>query len=105
MTVYAGDMGNTFAWNGLSAGSRRHVSSSKNPRLVVHEADEPDALVDLHDAEILAGEDGAEVDLAPVEADASAVGHGDGVVVQRHRPIYTQFHAKRGRTWLRVKSR
>ena len=29
VTVYSGDIGNTFGLNGFSIGSRRHVSSSK----------------------------------------------------------------------------
>ena len=32
VTDYSGDMGNTFASNGLTAGSRRDVSSSKKPK-------------------------------------------------------------------------
>ena len=40
-------------------------------------------LVDLLDADVLTGEDGAEVDLAAAEADAAAVGDGDGAVVER----------------------
>jgi len=33
-------------------------------QIVVHGADEPDAVVGLSDADILAGEDGAEIDFA-----------------------------------------
>ncbi len=51
--------------------------------IVVHEADEPNLLADLLDADALAGEDGARIDLLPVEADAPACGHGDGPVVER----------------------
>src|SRR5688572_21005583 len=32
VTPYSGDMGNSFEPNGLSIGSRRHVSSSKYPK-------------------------------------------------------------------------
>jgi hypothetical protein len=46
----------------------------------VHESDEPDALVDLLDAHVLAGEHGAEIDLAPAKANAPAVG-------DRHRTV------------------
>ena len=63
----------------------------------MHEADEPDALVDLFDADVLAGEDRAEVDLAPVEADAPAVGHGNGVVVQRVGELAEASIRPRGR--------
>ena len=31
----------------------------------------------------LAGEDDTEIDLLPIEADAPACGHGDGLVVER----------------------
>ncbi len=51
--------------------------------IVVHEADEPNLLADLLDADALAGEDGAEIDFLPIEADAPACGHGDGSVVER----------------------
>ena len=51
--------------------------------VVLHERDEPDFVVDLLDADVLTGKDGAEVDLEPVEADTSAAGDGDGSVVER----------------------
>jgi hypothetical protein len=38
-------------------------------QIVVHEGDEPDALVELFDSDHLAGEDLAQVDLAGVEAE------------------------------------
>ncbi|PYR34296.1 MAG: hypothetical protein DMF89_16055 [Acidobacteria bacterium] len=41
------------------------------PQIVLHEGDEPDALADLRHADVLAGEDVAEVDLASPEADAA----------------------------------
>ena len=50
--------------------------------IIVHKADEPNLLADLLDADALAGEDGAEIDLLPIEADAPACGHGDGSVVE-----------------------
>ncbi|HEY1615292.1 MAG TPA: hypothetical protein VGF97_16545 [Rhizomicrobium sp.] len=51
--------------------------------IVMHEADEPDSVVGLPDADILAGEDGAEIDLALFVADATAGGDGDCLVVER----------------------
>jgi hypothetical protein len=36
----------------------------------------------LFDADALAGEDDAEIDLLPIEADAAACGHGDDFVVE-----------------------
>ena len=52
-------------------------------RVVVHQGHEPGAVADLLDADLLAGEDGAEIDLAPPEADAAAAGDDVGVVVER----------------------
>lgn len=51
--------------------------------IVVHDADEPDALAHLFDADSLAGEDVAQVDLAPVVADAATVGDGGCPIVER----------------------
>ena len=39
--------------------------------------------LNLFDAYALSGEDEAEIDLLPIEADAAASGHGDGFVVER----------------------
>ena len=39
--------------------------------------------LDLFDADVLTGEDLAEIDFLPIEADAPAGGHGDGLVVER----------------------
>jgi hypothetical protein len=41
--------------------------------IVVHKADEPNAVAHLLDSDALAGEDGAEIDLLPIEADAAAM--------------------------------
>src|SRR5690606_16707645 len=43
---------------------------------------QPDMVVGLLDADGLAGEDLAEIDLAPLVADATAGGDGDGFVVE-----------------------
>ena len=40
--------------------------------MVLHEGGEPNALVDLFDAEFLTGEDLAKIDFPPVEADSPA---------------------------------
>ena len=50
--------------------------------VVVHEADEPDFVGDLFDADVLAGEDLAEIDLAATDADAPAARNGDGAIVE-----------------------
>jgi len=41
-------------------------------QIVLHEGGEPNALVDLFDAEFLTGEDLAKVDFPPIEADSPA---------------------------------
>jgi hypothetical protein len=48
----------------------------------VHQADEPNGLDDLLDAEPLAGHDSGVVDLLAVHADAAAGGHQDVPVVE-----------------------
>jgi len=49
----------------------------------VHEADEPDVIVGLLDADGLAGEDGTEIDLSPFEANPAAGRDDDSLVVER----------------------
>jgi hypothetical protein len=49
----------------------------------MHKGDEPNTLVDLLDADVLPGEDRAEVNLALAKADAATMGDRDGAVVQR----------------------
>ena len=44
--------------------------------------DQPDLAFDLFDADFLAGEDGAEIDLHPVEADPPAAGDDGAAVVE-----------------------
>ena len=51
-------------------------------QIVLHKADEPHLLGDLLDADVLAGEDGAEIDFATTDADAAAVADGDGSIVE-----------------------
>ena len=51
--------------------------------IMVHEGDEPNVLAYLLNSDALAGEDDAEIDLLPIEADAAACGDGDGLVVER----------------------
>jgi len=47
----------------------------------MHEADQPDLVVDFAYANDLASEHGAQVDLASSEADTAAAGYSDGSVV------------------------
>jgi hypothetical protein len=51
-------------------------------QIVLHKAYEPHLVADFRDADVLAGEHGAEVDLAPADADSPAVGEGGGAVVE-----------------------
>ena len=52
-------------------------------QIVFHKADEPDFIAHLLDPDVLAGEDGTEIDLAPTDANATALRNGDGAVVER----------------------
>jgi hypothetical protein len=54
--------------------------------IVVHEAYDPNAVVDLLDAEAPAGEHGRDVDPLSMHADAAAGGDKDFPVVQRVGP-------------------
>jgi len=49
----------------------------------VHKADKPDVIGDLADADILTGEDPAEIDLALSEAQAATLSDRDGAVMER----------------------
>ena len=55
----------------------------EEPQVVVHEADEPDLVGHLLDADVLASEYGAEMDLVPFEADPSALRDRDRLVMER----------------------
>jgi ABC-type uncharacterized transport system substrate-binding protein len=50
--------------------------------IIVHKADQPNLVAHLFDTNALAGEDDAEIDLAAIEADAAACGHGGGSIVE-----------------------
>jgi hypothetical protein len=49
----------------------------------VHEADEPNSVLDLFYSDRLAGKDLAEIDLLTSQANSAAGGDGDGFVVER----------------------
>ena len=53
MTDYSGDMGNNFGPKGLSIGSSLQVVI-EIAEVIVHKGDEPDVLVDLLHAHLLA---------------------------------------------------
>jgi hypothetical protein len=65
-------------WRGLQ-GPLLQVDVSE---IVLHEADDPNAVVDLLDAEALPGEHGRDIDLLPVHADAPAGGDNHLAVVE-----------------------
>jgi hypothetical protein len=48
----------------------------------VHKADQPALIADLANADILTGKDGAEIDFATSDAEATALGDGDGFVAE-----------------------
>ena len=83
MAVYSERTGNSFGPNGFSI----DVSSSKYPKSHCNEGDEPDVLADLRDADALAGEDMTEIHLASAEADPTAAGDHDRLVVKGVRQL------------------
>jgi hypothetical protein len=63
-------MGDNLGPNGLSRGCKVFCSRSKY-QIVVHEACEPNALVDLLDAELLASQHDGDVDSLAMQAEAA----------------------------------
>jgi hypothetical protein len=57
--------------------------------IIVREADEPDVVADLFDADALTDEDQTEIDLLAIEADAAACGHGDGFTAASRSRIFS----------------
>ena len=55
----------------------------KEFQIVVQEANQPDVFVDLGDAQLLAGEDGGEVDFALSDADSPTACGLHGLVMER----------------------
>ena len=76
-------MGNNLGPNGLSIGCKVFCVPVDKAEIVAHEADDPNTLVDLLDAEALAGEDGFDVHPFAMHANAAAGGDEDVAVVQR----------------------
>jgi regulator of protease activity HflC (stomatin/prohibitin superfamily) len=67
---------------GLEPGSTRSLVSIEVTQIVLQEADLPDLVVDFADAHQLLRQRRTQVDLATVEADASAAGDAHGAIVQ-----------------------
>jgi hypothetical protein len=63
-------------------GSSLQVFVVEVAEIVRHEAHEPDSVPHLRHPDILPGEDVTEIHLAAIETDASAVCHGEGLVMQ-----------------------
>ena len=53
------------------------------PEIVVHKADQPDAVVHFLDADGLTGQPHAEIDFLAIEAQPAAAGDHDGAMVKR----------------------
>jgi len=80
-------MGDNLGPNGLSSGCKVFCSRSKLlqievSKIIVHEACEPNAVVDFFDSEALACEHGRDVDPLAVQADATAGSDQDVAVVK-----------------------
>jgi hypothetical protein len=54
--------------NGLSRASKTRVFEIKVPQIVIHKADQPNSVLHFLDADRLAGEGGAEVNLLVAQA-------------------------------------
>jgi hypothetical protein len=61
------------------------------PQIEVHEGHEPDAFGDLRDADVLAGEDAAEIHFSAFEADPATA--GDAIVWSEKRRRLRPSHS------------
>jgi hypothetical protein len=52
-------------------------------QLLNHEGDEPDAVIDLFYSQSRTGQDGRDIDLLAMHAEAAATGHHDVAVMER----------------------
>ncbi|MDE2047055.1 MAG: hypothetical protein KGJ44_01475 [Betaproteobacteria bacterium] len=73
-------MGDNPVPNGLPEGAQSLLFQVDTAQIVMHETHDPDALIDLLDAEFLPGQRGGEVDLFAVRADAAAAGDDIAIV-------------------------
>ena len=76
-------MGDNPAPNGLSRGCKVFLLQIEVAEIIVHEADEPNALVDFLDAESLTCQDARDVDPLAMQAKASTSGDQNIAVVER----------------------
>jgi hypothetical protein len=91
MTFLLTERGVPFSSNGFGGWSRDRCDEAGLPQcsaqgsllqidiaqIIVDEADEPNSLVDLLDAEALSGQDGRDVDFLSVDADTATGGDED----------------------------
>jgi hypothetical protein len=61
-------------------------------QIIVHEADEPNAVIDFLDSKLLSGQYGGDVDLLAIDAEVAAIGDErlpvvEGIVDLRQAPI------------------
>src|SRR5581483_4797448 len=107
--VRPGDMGDTTHLrhrsrrvpNGLSIGFLLLVDVSE---VVGHECDDPDSVVDLLQAQPLAGNDGGDSDLLLVRADAAAAAGGDEAAAPARPPALPRAEWRMGPTWAKPAS-
>ena len=86
-------MGDNLVPNGLGFLLEVEVSE-----IIVHEVDKPNAVVDLLDAEFLAGQHGGDVDPLSVQAKASTGGDENVAVMERTaRAVPDKGGLRRGR--------
>src|SRR6185312_1736989 len=79
----SGDIGDCLWAERVVEGLQGLLLEVEVSEIVVHEADEPDAVVDFLDAELLAGQHGRDVDLLAMQAEPSAIGDENVAVVER----------------------
>src|SRR5215468_12011594 len=75
-----GDIGNGLHAEWVVEGLQGLLLQVEVSEIVMHEADEPNAVVDFLDAELLAGQHGRDVDLLAMQAEPSA-GRDDDIAV------------------------
>jgi hypothetical protein len=80
-------MGDNLVPNGLSRGCKVFLLQVEVSEIIVHEADEPNAVVDFLDAEFLASQHGRDVDPLAMQAEASASGDENIAVMERIDPF------------------
>ncbi len=73
----------------------------KISEIVLHEADEPYFVANLFDADLLAGEDGAQVDFPAFVTDPATVCDGGGPVMERIVELAQSF-VRSGRTCIEI---